>query len=103
MSPSLFADSFAERVEVEVDWVEGCRPGPKTIEGLREILQKYGPAGRPVEISLDDEIPRAEWDEPVPPGPYGLTRFAPGGSYDRVQRLVRRHADPAWGPFDPAF
>ena len=102
MNPWLLADGFAERVEVEVDWVEGCRPGPKTIEGLREILRKYGPAGRPIEISLDDEIPRAEWDEPVRPGPavFGYHGVLPN---DRVQRLVERHADLAWEPFDPDF
>lgn len=91
MDPWLLADDFAERVVIEVDWVEGCMPGRLTIAGLRALLVKYGPPGRPVEVLLDDEIPRHAWDE--------------GGAVGsaRVDRLVERHADLVDEPYDPEF
>ena len=91
MNPWLLAEGFSDRLEIEVDWVEGCKPGPKTIEGLRRIAVEYGPPGRPVEITLDDEIPRAVWD----------------GSRDqgdqREQRIVEKYADLSDAPYDPEF
>src|SRR5262249_33784772 len=81
MNPWFLGDGFSDRIEIEVDWVAGCKPGPHTIEGLRSIAVKYAPAGVPVDVTLDDEIPRAEWD---------ATAKRAG---DRVDPLVLKHAD----------
>ncbi|MCP3979586.1 MAG: hypothetical protein GY716_09690 [bacterium] len=66
---SLLAEGGADRLVVEVDWVEGCKPGPKTIAGLDRILDKYLADGLDYSIELDDEIPADRWDdrEPVLP------------------------------------
>jgi pentatricopeptide repeat protein len=91
MNPWFLAEGFSDRIAIEVDWVAGCKPGPQTIDGLRSIATKYAPAGVPVDVELDDEIPRAEWD-------------ATGKrSGDRVDPLVRAHADFAHEPCDAEF
>src|SRR4029453_1981563 len=97
MNPWFLGEGFADRIEIEVDWVAGCKPGPHTIEGLRTIATKYAPSGVPVTISLDDEIPRSEWDATAKASrPSGIAS-------DRVAPLVRHHADFARDPCDPEF
>ena len=91
MNPWFLGDGFSDRIEIEVDWVEGCRPGPHTIEALRAIAGKYAPRGVPVAVTLDDEIPRSEWD---------ATKNRERG---RVDPLVAKHADFAREPCDPDF
>ena len=62
--PALLREGVSDRTVVEIDWVEGCKPGPQTIDGLEAILKKYSPPNHAVEIVVDQEIPRTEWDEP---------------------------------------
>jgi hypothetical protein len=64
LDPSLLAEGVSDRTVVEIDWVEGCKPGPQAVAGLDAILEKYSPPNHPVEIVVDQEIPHAEWDEP---------------------------------------
>jgi hypothetical protein len=63
LDPWLLADGFSKRLIVEIDWVEGCRPGPRTLAGFEKVLRRYVPATRTIEVALDQEIPRAVWDE----------------------------------------
>ena len=91
MDPWLLGDGFSDRIAIEVDWVEGCKPGPHTIEGLRSIAVKYAPPGVPVAVTLDDEIPRAEWDVAAKRGAF------------RIDPFVAKHADFASEPCDPEF
>lgn len=91
MNPWLLAEGFSDRLEIEIDWVEGCKPGPKTVEGLRRVALEYGPAGHPVEITLDDEIPLKDWKTAGPSGD------------DPEQKIVERYADFAGAPEDPEF
>ena len=88
MNPWLLGEGFSERISIEVDWVEDCKPGPRTIEGLRSIAVKYAPAGVPVVVTLDDEIPRGEVDV---------------GSKLSPDALVAKYADFAHEPCDPDF
>lgn len=62
MNPWLLTDLLADKLIVEIDWVEGVPPAPIAIEALEKRLREYGPAGRAFEIVLSDEIPRAEWE-----------------------------------------
>lgn len=62
MNPWVLSSLATRRLVIEVDWVEGCRPGPRTLDGLRKTLERYSPPGRPFEIVVDEEIPRAEWE-----------------------------------------
>lgn len=87
IDPWLLADGLVQKVIVEVDWVEGCEPGPKTLRGLQAVLEKYGPTGRPVEVRRDDVIPRSEWD---------ATAEQKTGS--RIRALVGAHAEPSHDP-----
>src|SRR5262245_56048361 len=80
MNPWFLGDGFSDRISIEVDWVAGCKPGPHTIEALRTIAVKYAPVNVPVDVVLDEEIPRSEWDS---------TAKSAG---DRVDPLVREHA-----------
>lgn len=91
MNPWLLAEGFSDRLEIEIDWVEGCKPGPKTVEGLRRIALEYGPAGQPVEITLDDEIPLKDWKSAGPSGD------------DPEQKIVERYADLLGAPEDAEF
>jgi len=59
---ALLREGVSDRTVVEIDWVEGCKPGPQAIAGLEAILKKYSPPNHAVEIVVDQEIPRAEWD-----------------------------------------
>lgn len=61
--PALLRIGVSDRTVVEIDWVEGCKPGPQTVAGLEEILRKYSPSNHAVEIVVDQEVPRTEWDE----------------------------------------
>lgn len=87
LDPWLLAEGLADKVVVEVDWVEGCEPAPLTLDGLKRILEKYGPPGRPVEIRRSDRIPRSEWDA-----------LPKGDRDDPVEALVSAHADPTEEP-----
>jgi tetratricopeptide (TPR) repeat protein len=87
MDPWLLTEGLADRVEIEVDWVEGCEPGPKTLDGLRDILIEYGPPGRPVEVRKDEQIPRSEWDAAVQASPRHSAEAA-------AHALGERHANP---------
>lgn len=87
MDPWLLGDGLADRVEIEVDWVEGCKPGPLTLQGLHDVVVKYGPPGRPVEIREDETIPRAEWD---------------AASGDRSEAAARTLGQAHANPFVPA-
>ncbi len=83
IDPWLVADGLAKKVVIEVDWVEGCKPGPLTLAGLQRVVEKYGPPGRPVEIRTDDEIPLSEWES-----------SAKSNDGERVEALVGAHAEP---------
>jgi hypothetical protein len=87
LDPWLLSEGLAERVVVEVDSVEGCEPADLVLDGLRDVLVKYGPAGRPVEIERSDVIPRSEWD-----------RLVADGSDPAVGAIVSAHADPVRAP-----
>ena len=58
---ALLREGVSDRTVVEIDWVEGCEPGPQAIAGLEAILKKYSPPNHAVEIVVDQEIPRAAW------------------------------------------
>src|SRR5262245_50126309 len=62
IDPWLLGDGFGKRTVVEIDWIEGCKPGPQTTAGLEAILKKYSPQDRSIAVVRDEEIPRAEWD-----------------------------------------
>ncbi len=79
LDPWLLAPDFADRTILEVDWVEGSKPGPYTIHSLESILKTYSPANRKCEVVLDQEIPLARWNEP-------------GTAEDRINRLVSAFA-----------
>lgn len=83
IDPWLVADGLAKKVVIEVDWVEGCKPGPLTLAGLQRVVEKYGPPGRPVEIRTDDEIPLREWES-----------TAKSDDDQRIDALVSAHAEP---------
>jgi len=78
LDPWLLGERFSDRTVIEIDWIEGCKPGPQTVAGLEAILKKYSP-NHAVEIVNDTEIPRAEWDK---------LQSAP----DRLDRLVQKYA-----------
>jgi len=63
LDPWLLADGFSVQTVVEIDWVEGCKPGPETIGGLEAILHEYSPPRHPCAVILDTEIPLARWNE----------------------------------------
>ena len=65
-------EGVSDRTVVEIDWVEGCKPGPQTVAGLEEILKKYSPPNHAVEIVVDQEIPLVEWDESRSPAHDGV-------------------------------
>ena len=90
LDPWLLAEGLTDRVVVEIDWVEGCKPGPLTVQGLHDLLVELGPPGRSVEVVLDDEISREAWDE----------ARAEQGVHDPVDLLVERYAYLAGEPFD---
>ena len=79
LDPFLLAEGYAQKLIVEVDWVEGCKPGPKTIAGLSRLLDRYLADGLGFEIALGDEIPLEVW-----------TPLA--SESDGVEQLVRRFA-----------
>lgn len=64
---ALLREGVSDRTVVEIDWVEGCKPGPQAIAGLEAILKKYSPPNHAVEIVVDQEIPPVEWDGSRPP------------------------------------
>jgi hypothetical protein len=108
LDPWLLAEGVADLVVVEIDWVAGCKPGPRTVEGLREILVEHGPAGRPVELRLDDEIPRETWDgfaDGQDPVEFLVSRFAGIAVEppDADSRVERRYALFAPGPLHGTF
>ena len=62
LDPWLLAAGFADALVVEIDWVEGCKPGPRTLAGFERILRRYVPADR-ISLKLDDEIPLDAWSD----------------------------------------
>ena len=79
LDSSLLGDGLIDRTVVEIDWIEGCKPGPQTVAGLETILKKYSPPGRSIEIVIDQEIPHVELSGSNSPG-------------EIVARLVERYA-----------
>ena len=79
IDPWLLGEGFSERTVIEIDWVEGCRPGPQTVGGLDATLRKYGPPHHPIEVVQDQEIPLLEWNQL-------------SSERDRVDRLVQEYA-----------
>jgi tetratricopeptide (TPR) repeat protein len=63
MDPWLLAEGFGERLIVEIDWVDGCRPGERTLAGFDRILRRYVPSDRELQVTLDEEIPQSAWEE----------------------------------------
>ena len=78
MNPALLAGFRTERLIVEADYVDGCRPKPKALRALRKAVKRYTPLGEQTEIIVDDVIPRSEWEAAGPDG---------------TARLVRDHLD----------
>jgi hypothetical protein len=46
----------AERIEVEIDWLPGCRPAAATVDGIQSFLREYAAPAQGVEVWLDEEI-----------------------------------------------
>ena len=78
LDPWLLADGLGDGLIVEIDWVEGCKPGPRTLRGFERVLHRYVPASRQIEIVLDDEIPLVAWDDNIERAGHDAT----------IQRLV---------------
>jgi len=78
MNPALLAGFRTERLIVEADYVDGCRPKPKALRALRKAVERYTPLGEQTEIIVDDVIPRSEWEAAGPDG---------------TARLVQDHLD----------
>lgn len=78
IDPWLLGERFSHQLVVEIDWIEGCKPGPQAVAGLKSILTKYS-SHHNVEIVNDTEIPRAEWDNL-------------GSMPNRFDRLVQKYA-----------
>jgi hypothetical protein len=58
----------ANRIEVEIDWLPGCRPAPATLAGVEMFLTEYvAPAGG-VHVLLDEEIARSPDGHALAPG-----------------------------------
>lgn len=97
LDPWLLAEGFAQRTVVEIDWIEGCKPGPRTIAALEAVLEEYSPPDRTTEVVLDEEIPRSEWGEHLPDGPTfeallarhaGIARYGAPGTEWRYALFV---------------
>jgi hypothetical protein len=79
MNPFILTNLVSKRVALEIDWIEGYRPSAKAIRAAEETLRRHCAEGKQVEIRVDDEIPRADWE--LSDGRAGL------------ERLVGRHLD----------
>ena len=73
LDPYVLTALVSERLLLEVDWVAGHRPSYAALEAAESLLRDHCEAGRRIEIVLDDEIPRANWE--AHPGRRGLERL----------------------------
>jgi hypothetical protein len=73
INPFVLSGLVSSRVVVEVDWVAGYRPSPDALRAVELTLREHCVEGRRVEVLLDDEIPRAEWERAT--GRSGLERL----------------------------
>lgn len=79
MNPFILTNLVSSRVVVEIDRVAGFEPSPKALRTVERVLTEHCESGKRVEVVLDDEIPRAEWEAAA--GRSGL------------ESLVARHLD----------
>jgi hypothetical protein len=73
MNPFILTNLVSSRVVVEVDRVAGIEPSPKALQAVERVLGDHCESGKRVELVLDDEIPRAVWENAAGrPGLEGL-------------------------------
>jgi hypothetical protein len=58
MNPLLLAEGVGRGLFVEIDWVAGEPPSPRSVEALQAVLRRHAPAGAAIEVLLDEEIPQ---------------------------------------------
>ena len=75
----VLTDLVSERLVLEIDWVAGCLPADQALDAAEAFLREHCAPGRRIEIHLDDEIPRAEWET--------------GQDRRGLEALVTRHLD----------
>ena len=62
MSLDLVSDLGRKTIAFEVHWVDGYRPTPFAMDGLREAIRRFAPE-KTVTIEVDETpIPKAEWE-----------------------------------------
>jgi hypothetical protein len=79
MNPFILTNLVSSRVVVEIDRVAGFEPSRKALQAVERALAEHCESGKRVEVVLDDEIPKAVWEEAA--GRSGL------------ESLVARHLD----------
>lgn len=62
MNPFILTNLVSSRVVVEIDRVAGFEPSPKALQAVERTLTEHCESGKRVEVVLDDEIPRADWE-----------------------------------------
>lgn len=61
LNPFLLTNLVSRRVVVEIDWVAGARPAPESLQAAETLLRRHCPAGKRIEVRLDDEIEWNRW------------------------------------------
>jgi hypothetical protein len=65
MNPFVLTNLVSSRLVVEVDRVAGFEPSPAALSAAEHLLRTHCEEGKHVEVLLDDEIPRSEWEKAV--------------------------------------
>jgi len=58
----------AQQIEVEIDWLPGCRPAPGTLAAIEAFLTEYAAPAGGVHVVLDEEIERSPDGRPFTVG-----------------------------------
>jgi hypothetical protein len=72
----------AQELAVEIGWIRGCAPSPRTLEGIRSFLERYAMPARGLRWTFDPEITELAPGVPIPES----RRL----SDDQIQALAQR-------------
>ena len=83
MNPDFLAPGVRQ-VQVEVDWIEGWKPGEVALQALQAEIRQWAPTGTDVSVRVDSPISRLDWS-------------AAEDTFGHTAALVRANGDPTGG------
>src|SRR6185503_10550934 len=80
MNPGFLGPNV-RRVDVEVDWIEGWKPGEAAVEALRAEIRQWAAPGAEISTRVDPPVSREDWSEAE-------------DTFGHTAALVRANGDP---------